>query len=122
MKLPYAIYVEHGHYTHHCPQISNFKQMKDSMNAPCPLALSTPQQAPQQYLQKPPTVVLQNPISHQGVMDTQKEVHPSPPQMGQYQNPGNPVDCTILLTSEEDILLETHNIQYSALPEYTPTT
>jgi hypothetical protein len=50
-----------------------------------------------------------------------------PPQMGQYQNPGpiypgNPADCNILLTSEEEILLQTHGCQYNAPPESTPTT
>jgi hypothetical protein len=31
-----------------------------------------PQQAPQHYLQPPPPTVLQNPIPHQGVMNTQQ--------------------------------------------------
>jgi hypothetical protein len=66
--------------------------------------------------------VLQNPIPHQGVMNTQQEVHPAPPQMGQYQNPGNPVDRNILLTSEEEILLQMRSHQYNAPPESTPTT
>jgi hypothetical protein len=35
-------------------------------------------------------------------MNTQQEVHPAPPQMGQYQNPENLADRTIFLTSEED--------------------
>jgi hypothetical protein len=96
--------------------------MKDSMNVPHPPAQPTPQQAPQQYFQQPPLVVLQNPIPHQGVMNTQQEMHPSPPQMGQYQNPGNLADRNILLTSEEEILLQMHSRQYNAPPESTPTT
>jgi hypothetical protein len=42
--------------------------------------------------------------------------------MGQYQNPGNPVDCNILLTSKEEILLQASSHQYNAPPESTPTT
>jgi hypothetical protein len=101
--------------------------MKESMNAPRPPAPHAPQQAPKQYLQEPPPAVLQNPIPHQGVMNTQQEVHPAPPQMGQYPNPrpihpGNPMDCNILLTSEEEILLQMRGRQYNAPPESTPTT
>jgi hypothetical protein len=55
--------------------------------------------------------MLQKPIPHQGVMNTQQEVHPAPPQMGQYQNPGNPTDRNILLTSKEEILLQMRNHQ-----------
>jgi hypothetical protein len=104
------------------PKLSDFKWMKDSMNVPCPPAPPAPQQAPQQYLQQPPPTVLQNPIPHQGVMNTQQEMHPAPPQMGQYQNPGNLVDHNILLTSEEEILLQMRSRQYNAPPESTPTT
>jgi hypothetical protein len=96
--------------------------MKESVNGPRPPAPPAPQQAPQQYVQQPPPAVLQNPIPHQGVMNTQQEMHPAPPQMGQYQNPGTPADHTILLTSEEEILLQTHSRQYNAPPESTPTT
>jgi hypothetical protein len=53
--------------------------MKDSVNGPHPVALPTPQQAPQQYMQQPPLVVLQNPIPHQGVMNTQQDMQPTPP-------------------------------------------
>jgi hypothetical protein len=42
--------------------------------------------------------------------------------MKQYQNPGTPGDHTILLTSEEKIMLQTCNPQYSAPPDSTPTT
>jgi hypothetical protein len=61
-------------------------------------------------LQPPPLAVLKNPITHQGVMNTQQEINSTPPQMGQYQNPGpnqprNPVDRSILHTNEEEILL-----------------
>jgi hypothetical protein len=66
--------------------------------------------------------VLQNPVPHQGVMNTQQEMHPTPPRMGQYQNPGNPKDRNILLTSEEEILLQMHSRQYDAPSEFTPTT
>jgi hypothetical protein len=41
--------------------------------------------------------------------------------MGQYQNPNNPAERTILLTSEEEILLQTRNRQYPASAESTPT-
>jgi hypothetical protein len=60
-------------------------------------------------------------------MNTQQEVHPSPPQMGEYPNPSpnqpkNLVDRNILLTSEEDVLLQTDGCQYNVPPESTPTT
>jgi hypothetical protein len=45
--------------------------------------------------------------------------HP-PPQVGQYHNPNNPVEQTILLASEEEILLQTRNRQYSTPAESTP--
>jgi hypothetical protein len=87
--------------------------MKEYGNGPCPLAPPSPQQAPQQYVQQPPHVVLQNPIPHQGVMNTQHEMHLAPPHMGQYPNPGTPTDHTILLTSEEEVLLQTRSHQYT---------
>jgi hypothetical protein len=62
---------EHFHYTHHFPQIFEFKWMKDPMNIPRPSTSPSPQQAPQQYLQQPPLVVFQNPIPHKGVMNTE---------------------------------------------------
>jgi hypothetical protein len=52
------------------------------MNVPHTPTSPTPQQAPRKYLQHPPPTVLQKPIPHQGVMNTQHEVHPVPPQMG----------------------------------------
>jgi len=60
-------------------------------------------------------------------MNTQQEVQPAPPQMGQYQHPGpnqpgNPIDRNILLTSEEEILLQTHVRQYNIPYESPPTT
>jgi hypothetical protein len=33
-NFPCALCSEHGNYTHHCPQIFDFKWMKESMNAP----------------------------------------------------------------------------------------
>jgi len=75
-----------------------------------------------QYVQQPPPAALQNLVPHQGVMNTQQEMHPTPPQMGQYQNHGNPKDHNILLTSEEEILLQTHSRQYGTPSEFTPTT
>jgi hypothetical protein len=91
--------------------------MKESMNTQCPPTPPTPQQAPQHYLQPPPPVILQNPIPHQGVMNTQQEIKSNPPQMGQYQNlgpnqPENLADRNILHTSEEEIILQTHNHPY----------
>jgi hypothetical protein len=41
--------------------------------------------------------------------------------MGQYHNPNNPAERTILLTSEEKILLQTRNRQYPPTTESTPT-
>jgi hypothetical protein len=46
----------------------------------------------------------------------------SPPQMGQYPNLGTSTNHTILLTSEEEFLLQTHSCQYSAPPDSAPTT
>jgi hypothetical protein len=40
--------------------------------------------------------------------------------LGQYLNPNNPADRTILLTSEEEILLQTRNRQYRAPAESPP--
>jgi hypothetical protein len=39
----------------------------------------------------------------------------------QYHNPNNPAERTILLTSEEEILLQTRNCQYPATVESIPT-
>jgi hypothetical protein len=41
--------------------------------------------------------------------------------VGQYHNPNNLAERTILLTSEEEILLQTRNRQYPATAESTPT-
>jgi hypothetical protein len=92
------------------------------MKAPCPQASHAPQQTPKHYLQQPPPTVLKNCIPHQGFMNTQQEMDPSPLQIGQYQLPRNPSNHTILLTSEEEILLQTHSRQYNAPLEATPTT
>jgi hypothetical protein len=35
-NFPYALCGEYRHYTHHCPQIVDFKQMKESISAPRP--------------------------------------------------------------------------------------
>jgi hypothetical protein len=40
--FPGSLCNEFGHYNHHCPQIPDFKWMKDSVNGPCPSALPTP--------------------------------------------------------------------------------
>jgi hypothetical protein len=64
--------------------------------------------------------MLQNPIPHQGVINTQQDIQPPPPLVGQYLNPNNPTDRTILLTSEEEILLQTRNRQYHAPAESPP--
>jgi hypothetical protein len=116
--FPCALCHEFGHYTHHFPQIVDFKWLKDSGSLPHSPAQTAPQQAPQQYVQQPPPIVLQNPIPHQGVIqqDTQ---HP-PPQVGQYHNPNNPAKRIILLTSEEEILLQMRNHQYHTPVESTP--
>jgi hypothetical protein len=53
--------------------------MKESRNGLHPPTPPAPPQAPQQYLQQPPPTMFQNPIPHQGVMNTQQEVHPTPP-------------------------------------------
>jgi hypothetical protein len=41
--------------------------------------------------------------------------------VGQYHNPNNPAERTILLTSEEEILLQTCNRQYPTIAKSTPT-
>jgi hypothetical protein len=64
--------------------------------------------------------VLQNPIPHQGVINTQQDTQHPPPQVGQYHNPNNPAERTILLTSEEEVLLQTRNRQYQTSAESTP--
>jgi hypothetical protein len=66
--------------------------MKESRNGPCPLVPPAPQQVPQQYVQHPPLTMLQNPIPHQGVMNTQQEMQPAPPQVGPYHNLGTSAD------------------------------
>jgi hypothetical protein len=71
-------------------------------------------------VQQPPPIVLQNPIPHQGVINTQQDRQHPPPQMGQYLNPNNLADHTILLTIEEEILLQTRNHQYHAPTESPP--
>jgi hypothetical protein len=116
---PCALCGVYGHYTHHCPQIADFKRLKDSGSIPPSPAQPAPPQA-QQYAQQPPAV-LQNPIPHQGVINTQQDAQHPPPQMGQYHNPNNPAERTILLTSEEEILLQTRNRQYPPTAESTPT-
>jgi hypothetical protein len=95
--------------------------LKDSGSIPPSPAQPAPQQAQQQYAQQPPPAVLQNPIPHQGVVNTQQDTQHPPPQVGQYHNPNNPAERTILLTSEEEILLQTRNRQYPAPAESTPT-
>jgi hypothetical protein len=117
---PCALCGEFSHYTHHCPQIADFKWLKDSGSLPHTPAQTAPQQAPQQYVQQPLPAVLQNPIPHQGVINTQQDTQHPPPQVGQYHNPNNPAEQTILLTSEEEILLQTRNRQYQTPAESTP--
>jgi hypothetical protein len=122
MNFPCALCGEHGHYTHHFPQIVDFKWMKDSMNVPRPPAPPAPQQAPQQYLQQPPPTVLQNPIPHQGVMNTQQEMHPAPPQMGQYQNPGNQRIAISSSLAKKKFFYKCAVVNTMHPPESTPTT
>jgi hypothetical protein len=64
--------------------------------------------------------MLHNPIPHQGVINTQQDMQLTPPQVGQYLNPNNLEDRMILLTSEEEILLQTRNHQYHAPVESPP--
>jgi hypothetical protein len=111
---------EFGHYTHHFSEITDFKWLKDSRSLPPSPAQPAPQQAPQQYAQQPLPTVLQNPIPHQRVINTQQDTQHPPPQVGQYHNPNNPAERTILLTSEEEILLQTRNRQYHTPTESTP--
>jgi hypothetical protein len=66
--------------------------------------------------------MLQNPIPHQGVMNTQQDMQPTIPHIEQYPNPSNPTDCTILLTSDEEVLLQKRSHQYSTTHESAPTT
>ena len=71
-------------------------------------------------MQQPPPAMLQNPIQHQGVINTQQDAQHPPHQVGKYLNPNNPADRMILLTSEEEILLQTCNHQYHAPAESLP--
>jgi hypothetical protein len=92
------------------------------MNTQHPPEPPSPQGAPQHYFQPKPLEILQKPIPHQGVMNTQQYINSTPPQIGKYQKPGptqpgNLVDLNILLTNEEDIILQTHDHQYNLLHE-----
>jgi hypothetical protein len=60
------------------------------------------------------------------VVNTQQDAQRPPPQAGPYHNLNNPAERTILLTNEEEILLQTRNRQYpsestSTPPETNPT-
>jgi hypothetical protein len=68
---PCALCGVYGHYTHHFPQIADFKRFKDSGSLPPSPAQLVPQQAPQQYVKQPPPVLPPNLIPHQGVINTQ---------------------------------------------------
>jgi hypothetical protein len=94
--------------------------LKDSGSLPHSPAQPATQQAPQQFVQQLPPVVLQNPIQHQGVINTQQDTQHPPSQGGPYLNPNNPADRTILLTSEEEILLQMRSRQYHAPAESPP--
>jgi hypothetical protein len=101
--------------------------MKESMKTQQPPAPPSPQPTPQHYLKIPPPTILQNSIPHQVVMNTQQQIKSTPPQMGQYQNPGpnqprNLVDCNILHTNKEEIFLQTRGCQYGMPLDSTPTT
>jgi hypothetical protein len=78
---------------------------------------------PHNHMYRNPTpVVLQNPIPHQGVINTQPDMQPTPPQLGQYPNTGTSANFTILLTSEEEVLLQTCSHQYFTPSESSPNT
>jgi hypothetical protein len=94
--------------------VERIRQSTPSSSTACPSVGTTKIHA------KPPPVVLQNPIPYQGVINTQQDMQHPPPQVGQYLNPNNPTDRTILLTSEEEILLQTHNHQYHEPTESLP--
>jgi hypothetical protein len=101
--------------------------MKESTNTQRPPTLLAPLQAPQHYLQPPPLAMLKNHIPHQGVMNTEKVINSSKPQMGQYPNlgpnqPKNMANHNILLTNKEEILMKNSGHQYGFPPEYIPTT
>jgi hypothetical protein len=49
----------------------DFQWLKYSGSLPHSPTPPTPQQTPQQYVQQPPPTMLQNPIPHQGVINTQ---------------------------------------------------
>jgi hypothetical protein len=46
-NFPCSLCGEYGHYSHHFPQITDFKRMKECGNGPRPLVPATPQQVPQ---------------------------------------------------------------------------
>jgi len=97
------------------------------MDTQHPLTPPAPQSAPQHYFQPPPLVILQNPIPHQGMINTQQEINSTPPPMGKYHNPSpnqpeNLVDRNILHTSEGEIILQTRSHKYDIPPKYTPNT
>jgi hypothetical protein len=94
--------------------VERLRQSTPSSSTACPSAGTTTIRA------TTPPAMLQNPIPHQGVINTQQDAQHPPPQVGQYLNPNNPADRTILLTSEEEILLQTRNRQYHAPAESPP--
>jgi hypothetical protein len=56
--FPCSLCGEFGHYTHHFPQITDFKQLKVLGSLPHPPALPAPHQAPQKYVQQPPSAMM----------------------------------------------------------------
>jgi hypothetical protein len=57
-NFPCALCSDFGHYTHHFPQIIDFKWLKDLGSLPHPPASPAPQQTPQQYVKQPPPAVM----------------------------------------------------------------
>jgi hypothetical protein len=73
-NFPCDLCGDFGHYTRHFPQITDFKWLKDLGSLPHPPAPPAPHQAPQKYMKQPTLAVLQNPIPHQGVINTQHDM------------------------------------------------
>lgn len=110
-NFPYSFCGEYGHYTHHFPQISNYKHLKDAQfqnrdNPPQGTSTNWQKHPPPQY------VALKNTFPKQGVVAHQQEAPTSSQTSG-------PILQNVYMNSSM-VNLQTHNQAYGML-ETTPT-